>query len=201
MNARAPWVIGVTGASGAPYARRVLQWFAASGQPWDLTVSESARVVLAREQDVKVTDAGWADALKAWLEADDLGDVRWWPPKDMAAGPSSGSYPAQGLLVVPCSMNTLAAVAHGFTENLVQRAASVCLKERRPVVLCFRESPLNRIHLQNLLAAHDAGATVVPAAPGFYSDATEVAQLIDFVVGRVLDVAGIANDLYRRWTG
>ena len=200
-STRRPWVVAVTGASGAPYTKRLLQFFAGSGLSWDLVLSDSARVVLAREEGVAVADAGWQPAVASWLGVADLGDVLWWPSKDMAAGPSSGSYRAAGMVVVPCSMNTLAAVAHGISANLVQRAAGVNLKERRRLVLCVRETPLHRIHLTNMLAAHDAGATILPAAPGFYGDATEVAQLVDFVVGRVLDAAGIEHDVYRRWAG
>ncbi|MDQ3932089.1 MAG: UbiX family flavin prenyltransferase [Actinomycetota bacterium] len=198
---RKPWVVGITGASGAIYARRLLQTLLADSHDVDLIVSNSARVVLRDEEKADVDDMTWRSDLRRWLGVDDalLERVVWWRSDDMAAGPSSGSYPTRGLLVVPCSMGTLAAVAGGGSSNLVQRAASVSLKEVRPTVLLFREAPLNRIHLTNLLAAHDAGCRIVPAAPGFYHQPTDLMQLVDFIVGRVLDAVGVHHDLYQRW--
>ncbi len=198
---RRPWVVGVTGASGVIYARRLLQTLLADGHHIDLIVSSSGRVVLRDEEKADLEDPTWRSDLQRWLGVDggSLELVRWWRSEDMAAGPSSGSYPARGLLVVPCSMGTLASIAGGGSSNLVQRAASVSLKEARPTVLLFREAPLNRIHLTNLLAAHDAGCRILPAAPGFYHQPTDLMQLVDFVVGRVLDAAGVDHDLYERW--
>lgn len=198
---RRPWVVGVTGASGAIYARRLLQTLLAEGHDIDLIVSNSARVVLRDEEKADVEDRTWRSDLRRWLGVDDgtLERVAWWQSQDMSAGPSSGSYPARGLLVVPCSMGTVASIAGGNSSNLVQRAASVSLKEARPTVLLFREAPLNRIHLANLLAAHDAGCRILPAAPGFYHQPTDLMQLVDFVVGRVLDAVGLDHDLYQRW--
>lgn len=200
---RIPWVVGITGASGVIYARRLLEELLGRGIDVDLIVSNSARVVLRDEEKADLSDDTWRTDLGRWLDVDPdaLERVRWWAPDDMAAGPSSGSYRTHGLLVVPCSMGTLAAIAHGLSQTLVQRAAAVHLKEGRPTILLFRETPLSRVHLTNLLAAHDAGARVLPAAPGFYHRPTEVTELVDFVVGRVLDVAGIEHDLYRRWAG
>ncbi|MDP8961043.1 MAG: UbiX family flavin prenyltransferase, partial [Actinomycetota bacterium] len=189
------------GASGAIYARRLLQTLLADSHDVDLIVSNSARVVLRDEEKADVDDTTWRSDLRGWLGVDDatLERVARWRSEDMAAGPSSGSYPTRGLLVVPCSMGTLAAIAGGASSNLVQRAASVSLKEARPTLLLFREAPLNRIHLTNLLAAHDAGCRIVPAAPGFYHQPTDLMQLVDFVVGRVLDAVGVSHDLYQRW--
>lgn len=198
---RVPWVVGVTGASGSIYARRLLQTLIELEQDVDLIVSNSARIVLADEEKVTVGDDTWRADLAAWLGLDEdaFARVTWWRPNDMAAGPSSGSYRTRGLLVVPTSMGTVAAIASGMSGNLVQRAASVTLKESRPTVLLFRETPLNRIHLTNLVAIKDAGATVMPAAPGFYHEPTDLMQLVDFVVGRVLDQVGLDHDLYDRW--
>lgn len=193
--------MGITGASGAIYARRLLQTLLVAGHDVDLVVSRSARVVLHDEEKAEVDDETWRADLRRWLGVDDAGldRVVWWRENDMAAGPSSGTYPARGLLVVPCSMGTLAAVSAGLTGNLVQRAVSVSLKEARPTVLLFREAPLSRVHLRNLLAAHEAGCTVLPAAPGFYHQPSDLMQLVDFVVGRVLDAVVVEHDLYRRW--
>jgi len=129
--------------------------------------------------------------------------VRYWPAGDLAAGPSSGSYPARGMLVVPASTAACAGIAIGLSKDLLQRAAEVNLKERRPVVVVPRETPVTRSHLEHLIALHDAGATVLPASPGFYTagaDAT-AEQLVDFVAGKVLDAAGVPHTLFTRWSG
>jgi len=194
---RCPWVVGVSGASGTPYARAVLTGLLAAGHPVDLVVSRAARLTLLDE-----TGVSWHDddvSLKAWAQVD--GDVRFWGPADLAAGPSSGSYLTRGMVVVPASTAAVAGIALGLSKDLLQRSASVALKERRPLVVVPRETPLDRATLQHLLELHDAGAVVLPASPGFYGGASEVQQLVDFVAGKVLDVLGVEHDLLRRWTG
>lgn len=194
---RTPWVVGVSGASGTPYAAAVLRALLAAGEAVDLVVSRSARLTLLDE-----TGVSWHDdeaSLLAWLGS--AGDVRFWGPADLAAGPSSGSYRTKGMVVVPASTAAVAGIAVGFSKDLLQRAADVTLKERRPLVVVPRETPLNRTHLVQLLALHDAGAVVLPASPGFYGGAESVQQLVDFVAGKVLDVLGVEHDLLRRWTG
>jgi 4-hydroxy-3-polyprenylbenzoate decarboxylase len=150
-------------------------------------------------------DAHWKDDLSGWLGGRDLGeaDIRYWPAGDLAAGPSSGSYPARGMVVVPASTAACAGIAIGLSKDLLQRAAEVNLKERRPVVVVPRETPVTRSHLQHLLALVDAGATVLPASPGFYSGGAGASaqQLVDFVAGKVLDVLGVPHTLFTRWTG
>ncbi|KIX78957.1 aromatic acid decarboxylase, partial [Streptomyces sp. MBRL 601] len=116
-------------------------------------------------------------------------------------GPSSGSYPARGMLVVPASTASVAGIALGLSKDLLQRTASVTLKERRPLVVTVRETPLNRATLQQLVALDEAGAIVLPASPAFYAGATHIQDLVDFVAGRVLDAAGVEHGLYRRWRG
>lgn len=128
-------------------------------------------------------------------------DVRYWAAGDLTAGPSSGSYPVKGMLIVPASTACVAGVALGLSKDLLQRAASVTLKERRPLVVTVRETPLGGQTLRHLVALDDAGASVVPASPAFYAGATHIQDLVDFVAGRVLDAAGVAHTLYRRWDG
>jgi 4-hydroxy-3-polyprenylbenzoate decarboxylase len=140
----------------------------------------------------------------AWLGRD-LGesDLGYWPAGDLAAGPSSGSYPARGMAVVPASTAACAGIAIGLSKDLLQRAAEVTLKERRRTVVVPRETPVTRSHLEHLIALHDAGAVVLPASPGFYgagADAT-AQQLVDFVAGKVLDALGVPHDLFTRWRG
>lgn len=201
---RVPWVVGVSGASGTPYARSVLGALLEAGEAVDLVISRAARLTILDETGIAWRDAHWAADLARWLDVGnvgDHGDVRHWPPGDLAAGPSSGSYATKGMVVVPASTAAVAGIALGLSKDLLQRAADVTLKERRPLVVVPRETPLSRGQLVQLLALHDAGATVLPASPAFYHGPTELGQLVDFVGGRVLDAIGVPHTLYRRWTG
>ena len=199
---RAPWIVGVSGASGTPYAAAVLRALLDAAQPVDLVVSRAARLTLLDETGRPFRDAHWKDDLSAWLGSD-LGDVTYWPAGDLAAGPSSGSYPCRGMVVVPASTAACAGIAIGLSKDLLQRAAEVNLKERRPVVVIPRETPVTRSHLEHLIALYDAGATVLPASPGFYAaGATATAQqLVDFVAGKVLDAIAVPHTLFTRWAG
>ena len=199
---RAPWIVGVSGASGTPYAAAVLRALLDAAQPVDLVVSRAARLTLLDETGRPFRDAHWKDDLSAWLGRD-LGDVTYWPAGDLAAGPSSGSYPCRGMVVVPASTAACAGIAIGLSKDLLQRAAEVNLKERRPVVVVPRETPVTRSHLEHLIALYDAGATVLPASPGFYAaGATATAQqLVDFVAGKVLDAIAVPHTLFTRWAG
>jgi 4-hydroxy-3-polyprenylbenzoate decarboxylase len=194
---RVPYVVGVSGASGTPYAKAVLNALLDAGHPVDLVVSRAARLTLLDETGLTWHDT--AEDLRAWLGRD--GDVTHWGPADLAAGPSSGSYRTHGMVVVPASTAAVAGIALGLSKDLLQRAADVTLKERRRLVVVPRETPLDRGHLVALLALHDAGAVVLPASPAFYAGPTDLQQLVDFVAGRVLDALDVEHDLYRRWTG
>jgi flavin prenyltransferase len=195
-------VVGVSGASGTAYARAVLTGLLDAGQPIDLIVSRAARLTLLDETGLSFRDSHWRDDLASWLgrtaEADDIG---YWPAGDLAAGPASGSYPTQGMVVVPTSTAALAGIAIGLSKDLLQRAADVTLKERRPLVVVPREAPYTRSTLQHMLTLHDAGAVVLPASPAFYSAPKSVDQLVDFVAAKVLDAIGVEHDLITRWTG
>jgi 4-hydroxy-3-polyprenylbenzoate decarboxylase len=149
-----------------------------------------------------VRDGHWKDDVRQWLGRD-LGDLAYWPAGDLAAGPSSGSYPARGMVVVPASTAACAGIAIGLSKDLLQRAAEVNLKERRRTVVVPRETPVTRSHLEHLIALHDAGAVVLPASPGFYGSGAQATaqQLIDFVAGKVLDALGVPHTLLTRWKG
>ncbi|NEY33194.1 UbiX family flavin prenyltransferase [Streptomyces sp. PRKS01-65] len=208
---RTPWIVGVSGASGTPYAASVLRALLAAGENVDLVVSRASRLTLLDETGISFRDGHWEADLREWLArgADgkpdtfetDLSGVRYWNAGDLAAGPSSGSYPARGMIIVPASTACVAGVALGLSKDLLQRAASVTLKERRTLVVAVRETPLDGRTLRHLVTLDDAGATVVPASPAFYAGATHIQDLVDFVAGRVLDAAGVAHGLYRRWEG
>ncbi|MFF8769126.1 UbiX family flavin prenyltransferase [Kitasatospora sp. NPDC015120] len=208
--ARRPWIVGVSGASGTPYAASVIRALLAAGESVDLVVSRAARLTILDETGISFRDAHWREDLTAWLAVDagprrapDLGDdrARYWSAGDFAAGPSSGSYPAKGMLVVPATTGAVAGIALGLSKDLLQRAASVTLKERRPLVVCVRETPLNGTTLKHLVELDSQGAVVLPASPGFYAGGSTVGELVDFVAGRVLDAAGVPHSLYRRWEG
>lgn len=197
---RVPWVVGVSGASGTPYARAVINGLLDAGQPVDLIVSRAARLTILDETGLPFRDAHWREDLAGWLTRE-VGDVVHWPAGDLAAGPASGSYPARGMIVVPASTAAVAGTAIGLSKDLLQRAADVTLKERRPLVIVPRETPYTRATLQHLLTLHDAGAVVLPASPGFYGAPQTVAQLVDFIAAKVLDAIGVEHDLVTRWTG
>lgn len=210
-STRRPWLVGVSGASGTPFAAAVLRALLAAGEAVDLVVSRASRLTLLDETGVAFRDAHWEQDLRTWLArgadgkpdvfAPDLSRTRYWTAGDLAAGPSSGSYPAKGMLIVPASTACVAGVALGLSKDLLQRAASVTLKERRPLVVAVRETPLNGQTLRHLVTLDTAGAVVLPASPAFYAGATHIQDLVDFVAGRALDAVGVAHDLYRRWDG
>ena len=197
---RVPWIVGVSGASGTPYARAVLNGLLDARLPVDLVVSRAARLTIMDETGLSFRDAHWKDDLATWLTRD-LGDVEYWAAGDLAAGPASGSYPTRGMVVVPASTAAVAGIAIGLSKDLLQRAADVTLKERRRLVIVPRETPYTRATLEHLLALHDAGAVVLPASPGFYSAPQSVAQLVDFVAAKVLDAMEVEHELITRWTG
>jgi 4-hydroxy-3-polyprenylbenzoate decarboxylase len=197
---RRPWIVGVSGASGTPYAAATIRGLLEAGQSVDLVISRAARLTILDETGIGFRDGHWREDLGRWLGVEPK-DVVYWAAGDLAAGPASGSYPAQGMLVVPASTAAVAGIAIGLSKDLLQRAADVTLKERRPLVLVPREAPFTRATLGHLLALADAGAVVMPASPAFYSGPRDVQQLVDFVAGKVLDVIGVEHTLFRRWTG
>lgn len=197
---RTPYVVGVSGASGTPYAAAVVRGLIGAGETVDLIVSRAARLTLLDETGISWRDAHWREDLRSWLGIEPVG-VEHWTPGDLAAGPSSGSYRTKGMVVVPASTAAVAGIAIGLSKDLLQRAADVTLKERRPLVVVPRETPVGRSHLVHMLALHDAGAVVLPASPAFYAGARDVQQLVDFIAGRVLDSLRVEHSLYTRWTG
>jgi flavin prenyltransferase len=199
-SGRLPWVVGVSGASGTGYARAVIGGLLDAGESVDVVISRAARLTLLDETYLSMRDSHWRSDVASWLGRD-VGDMRYWAAGDLAAGPSSGSYSTQGMVVVPASTAAVAGIALGLSKDLLQRAADVTLKERRPLVVVPRETPLTRSTLTHLLSLDEAGAVVLPASPGFYAGTKTVQQLIDFVAGKVLDSIGIKHDLMTRWTG
>jgi 4-hydroxy-3-polyprenylbenzoate decarboxylase len=191
-------VVALTGASGAPYGVRLLEVLLRAGRTVHLTVSPAAVEVMERELGRTVQlDAFDPDDL--FGDAFPGGDLRYHHFRDFGAGIASGSFLTGGMVVCPCSMGTVAAIAHGLSENLIHRAADVHLKERRKLILVPRETPLHLIGLRNLVTCAEAGAVVLPAMPAFYTRPASIDDMIDFVVGRVCDQLGVEHDLLRRW--
>jgi 4-hydroxy-3-polyprenylbenzoate decarboxylase len=194
-----PLVVAITGASGAAYGVRLLEVLLTAGREVHLSVSPSGQAVIEEELGRRVN-----------LEQFDLADLLGGSPagpgrlhyhhyKNLMAPIASGSFLTAGMVICPCSGSTLAAVAHAMGENLIHRAAEVHLKERRKLVVVPRETPLSLPQLKNMQAIHEAGAVVLPAAPGFYARAEAVADLVDFVVARICDQLCVPNTLIPRW--
>jgi 4-hydroxy-3-polyprenylbenzoate decarboxylase len=196
MTAHAPLIMAITGASGAPYALRLLDSLLAANRSVSLIVSQHGWRLLSTESDIADENA-LRDRLDArrWERLVTLFD-----DGDRGATPASGSARSSGMVICPCSMGTLSAVAAGSSRSLVERAADVALKERRRLVLVTRETPLSAIHLQNMLRVTRAGAVVLPATPGFYHRPSSIDDLVTFVVARVLDQLGVDHELARRWS-
>lgn len=194
--------LALTGASGMPYGVRLLQCLLASGARVWLLYSQVAQIVAKQEMDWLLPSraADVEQALAMRFEAAP-GQLKVFGREEWFAPVASGSHPADAMVVCPCTMGTLAAIAHGMSDNLIERAADVMLKERKPLVLVPRETPFSVIHLDNMALLARAGATILPPNPGFYTHPQAVGDLIDFVVSRILDQIGIGNALIKRWGG
>lgn len=195
MSAALPIVMAITGASGAPYAVRLLNALATARQPVWLIVSSHGWRLLQTESGIHDLES-----LRAHVGEDAWdASVTVFDDGDRGASPASGSAKVRGMVIVPCSMGTIASIAAGTSRSLVERAADVSLKERRPLIVVPRETPLSRIHLENMLRLTDAGAVVLPAAPGFYHQPERIDQLVDFVVQRILDQLHVDVNIAPRW--
>jgi 4-hydroxy-3-polyprenylbenzoate decarboxylase len=181
-------VIAITGASGIVYGRRLLQILQTKKVETHLIVSNAAEKVIEHELGLRKKDFSKL--------ADHVYDA-----DDMNSPLMSGSFKTDGMIIIPCSMKTLSGVVHGFADNLILRAADVTLKEKRRLIVVPRETPLSTIHLRNMLTAAELGIHIVPAMPAFYLKPKEIDDLVDFVVGRVLDCLGIEHELFKRYSG
>ena len=192
--------VAMTGASGSMYGLRLAEQLCLSGVQVTFTASCSGTLVCREETGLDLSgDLDKAlQRLYDHLEID--AGIRLVHPDDLFCGAASGSSAPDALVVCPCSMGTLARIAGGISGNLIERCADVMLKERRPLLLVPRETPLSDIHLENMLKLSRAGARIIPAMPGFYGRPAAVLDLVDFVVGKILDQLGIDNDLYKRWS-
>ena len=193
-------VLALTGASGAPYGVRLLEVLLRLGRTVHLTISPAAVEVMERELERHVRlDEFHLDDLLGDTAGPWSGRVEYHHYRNFQAGIASGSFLTGGMVICPCSMGTVSAIAHGLSQNLIHRAADVHLKERRKLILVPRETPLHLIQLRNLATCAEAGAVVLPAMPAFYTRPRNLQDQIDFIVGRILDQLGIENQLLPRW--
>lgn len=179
-------IVGITGGSGAQYGLRLIEVLVELGHQVDLVISDGGKKVM----ELEVT-SDYSSILDLATEQYDI--------KDIGAPIASGTHPNDGMIIIPCSMKTLAAIAHGFSQNLVHRAADCMLKENRKLILVTRETPLNLIHLNNLVTAKQAGAVIFPASPGFYYKPKTIDDVVNFVVGKILNIFSIDHDLFDPW--
>lgn len=194
------YTIAITGASGAPYALRLLQVLLQKGHDIYLTISGDGIKILGEETGVflKGSENDIQYAFERQFDVKE-GQLRYFDEDTMYAPIASGSTRVDAMVVVPCSMKALSSIANGFASNLIERAADVTIKERRKLILVPRETPLSAIHLRNMLALAELGCHIIPAMPAFYHHPKGLPDLVDFMVGRILDTLGIENDLAPRW--
>jgi 4-hydroxy-3-polyprenylbenzoate decarboxylase len=193
--------LALTGASGMPYGLRLLECLLAAGCRVQLLYSQAAQIVARQEMDFDLPSrpADARAALTARFPAVDSEKLQVFGREEWFAPVASGSNPPEAMVICPCSMGTLAAIAQGLSDNLIERAADVVLKERRKLLLVPRETPFSAIHLENMLRLARAGAIILPPNPGFYQHPQSVADIVDFVVARLLDQIGVKHQLMQRW--
>ncbi len=194
-------VVAITGASGAVYGFRLAQVLVQKKHPIYLVVTPAGRLVAHHELGLdfgKGEDGQVRKTLLNYFKSAARG-ITWLEPMDLLAPISSGSHRTRGMVVVPCSMGALSGIAHGSSRDLVERAADVTLKEKRPLILVPRETPLSPVHLKNMLVLSRIGVHILPAAPAFYQGPKRVEDLVDFITGRILDLLGVEHDLFKRW--
>lgn len=195
-----PIILGMTGASGADYGLRLLRCLLDAGHPVQLLISKAAQIVIHMETELRLPGRP-RDIQRALVERHrcDPEQLRVFGQDEWTAPPASGSARARAMVVCPCTTGALAAIANGNSDNLLERAADVTLKEGRKLILALRETPLSAIHLENMLRLARAGAVILPTSPGFYYRPTSAAELVDFIVARILDQLDIPHALLPRW--
>jgi len=194
------YTIAITGASGAPYGLRLLQELVKGGHTVSLCMSREGISILHDETGLmlKGSETDIQNILERTLRAE-KGQFRYFEEENLYAPIASGSSKVDAMIVMPCSMKTLASIAHGFASNLIERAADVMLKEKRKLIIVPRETPLSAVHLRNMLALAELGCHIIPAMPAFYHHPKSIQDMVDFIVGRVMDSLGLENDLSPRW--
>lgn len=198
----AGYIIALTGASGAVYGLRLIEELLKRGDDVDLIISPSGFLLLKEEADLECSPENAGEKILKYLSGKAggvKGKLKFYPNHDLSGAVASGSYLRRKMIICPSSMGTIGRIASGVSGNLIERAADCVLKERGTLVFVPRETPFNSIHLENMLKLSQAGAVILPAMPAFYSKPQTIDDMVDFVVGKVLDILGIENNLYKRW--
>ena len=198
------YTLAISGSSGVPYTRRVLQQLLISNNEIKVVISEAGKKVLEVEEGIKLDNnlEKVYSTLLDWTEIDKpKGTLEIYHSKDVSAPIASGSYPVTAMAIVPCSGGTIGRVANGISNGLIERAADVCLKERKRLVIVPREMPISLVHLRNMTSITEAGGIILPASPGFYHKPKTISDLVDTVAGRILSVLGFDNKLLKPWLG
>lgn len=198
------YTVAITGASGVIYAKRLLEFLIGSENRIDLIISETAKAIIKVELgvDLAAQKDKVVEKIGELLDIQEIkGALKYHDARDIDAPLASGSNKTDGMVIIPCSMGTLSRIALGVSTNLIERGADVTLKEKRPLILVPRETPLNAIHLKNMLSLVQIGVHIVPAMPAFYYHPRSIDDLLNFMIGRVLDLLKVEHDLYRRWKG
>lgn len=196
MSMEKPWVIGITGASGVVYGIKLCEFMLSIGKTVHLIITDAGWRVLQDELEWKVTRR--QETLDEFFRSA-MGQLIYHPIQDIGASVASGSFRTAGMIIIPCSMGTLSAIAHGASDNLLERTADVMLKEGRKLVIVPRETPLHTVHLENMLTLARMGVKIIPAMPAFYQRPKTLEELVQFLVGKVLDSIDIEHELFRRW--
>ncbi len=191
-----PWVIGITGASGVVYSIKLCHHMLSIGKTIHLIITDAGWRVLRDELDWDVTRR--QEKLEHYFKPE-LGKLIYHPIQDIGASVASGSFRTEGMIIIPCSMGTLSAIAHGSSDNLLERTADVMLKEGRKLIMVPRETPLHAVHLENMLILARMGVKMIPAMPAFYQKPQSLDEVVEFLVGKVLDSIDIEHELFRRW--
>ncbi|MFL2664594.1 MAG: UbiX family flavin prenyltransferase [Dehalococcoidia bacterium] len=198
------YTLAISGSSGVPYTRRVLQQLLISNNDIKLVISEAGKKVIEVEEGIKL-DNNLDNVYKSllnWTEIDKpKGSLEIYHSKDVSAPIASGSFPVTGMAIVPCSGGTIGRVANGISNGLIERAADVCLKERKRLIIVPREMPISLVHLRNMTSITEAGGIILPASPGFYHKPKTISDLVDTVAGRILSLLGLDNNLLKPWLG
>ena len=193
------YIAAITGASGSIYGIRLVEELLKSGMVVHLCVSKQSLFIIKTETGVDWTGKTESETGKKIKKYFASKNLNYYSEQNLAASFSSGSFLTEGMFVVPCSMKTLSGIASGYANNLIERAADVMLKEGRKLILAPREMPFNAIHLENMLSLARLGVTIAPPVPAFYQNPKDIKDIVDFVVGKLLDSAGLKHDLFKRW--
>lgn len=197
------YIIAITGASGIIYGLRLIEYMVSNGFKVYLTITREGRYILKKEMELfwEAETEEEINRIICKYYGTSIGNLRYYDEDNLTAAIASGSVSTAGMVIVPCSMKTIAAIANGLASNLVGRAADVTLKEKRQLIVVPRETPLNSIHIRNLLTLSEMGVHIIPAMPAFYNRPESITEIVDFIVGRILDSLHIENSLYKRWGG